>query len=58
MARDVIDNDRNLATVLANRRAQGGFVNAIACPSGLRGGPEACRTGADPAGAGLSTIAQ
>ena len=58
VARDVIENGRNLATVLANRRAQGGFVNAIACPSGLRGGPEACRTGADPAGAGLSTIAQ
>ena len=58
VAREAIDNDRNLATVLANRRAQGGFVNAIACPSGLRGRPEACRTGADPAGAGLSTIAQ
>ena len=58
VAREVIESDRNLATVLANRRAQGGFVNAIACPSGLRGKPEACRTGADPAGAGLSTIAQ
>ena len=58
LAREVIDNGRNLATVLANRRAQGGFVNAIACPSGLRGSAETCRTGADPAGAGLSTIAQ
>ncbi len=58
VAREVIDNDRNLASVLANRRAQGGFVNAIACPSGLRGSPESCRTGADPAGAGLSTIAR
>lgn len=58
VAREVIDNGRNLATVLANRRAQGGFVNAIACPSGLRGSAETCRTGADPAGAGLSTIAQ
>lgn len=58
VAREVIENDRNLATVIANRRAQGGFVNAIACPSGLRGKPEACRTAADPAGAGLSTIAQ
>lgn len=58
VAREVVDQDRNLATVLANRRAQGGFVNAIVCPSGLRGKPEACRTGADPAGAGLSTIAE
>lgn len=58
VAREVVDNDRNLATVLGNRRAQGGFVNAIVCPSGLRGKPEACRTGADPAGAGLSTVAE
>ena len=58
VAREVVDQDRNLATVLANRRAQGGFVNAIVCPSGLRGKPETCRTGADPAGAGLSTIVE
>lgn len=57
VAREVIDNGKNLAAVLASRQAQGGFVNAIACPSGLRGKPEACRTGADPAGAGLSTLA-
>lgn len=57
VAREVIDNGKNLATVLTNRQAQGGFVNAIACPSGLRGSPETCRTAADPAGAGLSTLA-
>ena len=57
VAREVIDNGRNLASVLANRRAQGGFVNAIACPSGLRGGSDTCRTAADPAGSGLATIA-
>jgi len=57
VAREVIDNGKNLGSVLAGRRAQGGFVNAIACPSGLRGKPEACSTGADPAGAGLSTLA-
>ena len=37
VAREVIDNGKNLAAVLASRQAQGGFVNAIACPSGLRG---------------------
>lgn len=57
VAREVIDKGKNLAAVLASRQAQGGFVNAIACPSGLRGSPEACRTGADPAGAGISTLA-
>lgn len=57
VAREVIDNGKSLPTVLGNRGAQGGFVNAIACPSGLRGSPETCRTGADPAGAGLSTLA-
>lgn len=57
VAREVIDGGKPLATVLANRRGQGGFVNAIACPSGLRGGSDTCRAAADPAGAGLSAVA-
>jgi gamma-glutamyltranspeptidase/glutathione hydrolase len=52
-----IDRDQNLATVLANRRGQGGWVNAIVCPSGLRSSPGECRIANDPAGAGLSLIA-
>ena len=57
VAREVLDNSRPLGSVLANRRAQGGFVNAIACPSGLRGSATSCRVGADPAGAGLAVVA-
>lgn len=57
VAREVIDNGKPLASVIAGRRGQGGFVNAIACPSGLRGGSDSCRAAADPAGAGLSAVA-
>lgn len=57
VANQVIDNDKNLAVVLGNSRGQGGFVNAIACPSGLRASPERCRAAVDPAGAGLATVA-
>ena len=52
-----IDKDQRLATVLANRRGQGGWVNAIVCPSGLRSSPAECRVANDPAGAGLGLIA-
>ncbi len=57
VARATIEDDQNIASVLAARRGQGGWVNAIACPSGLRGSASSCRTAIDPAGAGLSLIA-
>lgn len=57
VARATIEEDKNLATVLGARRGQGGFVNAIACPSGLRGSAATCQTAPDPAGAGLAIIA-
>jgi gamma-glutamyltranspeptidase/glutathione hydrolase len=57
VARETVENDRPLANVLAQRRGQGGWVNAIACPSGLRSDPGLCRSAIDPAGAGLSLIA-
>ena len=53
-----IDRDQPLASVLASRRGQGGWVNAIACPSGLRGSGSSCRSAIDPAGAGLALIAR
>ena len=53
-----IDRDQPLANVLASRRGQGGWVNAIACPSGLRGSGSSCRSAIDPAGAGLALIAR
>ncbi|MBV8392063.1 MAG: gamma-glutamyltransferase [Alphaproteobacteria bacterium] len=47
--------DRLLVTAaVAARRAQGGWVDAIACPDGLRSGGSSCNAGSDPAGAGLA----
>lgn len=57
VARATIENDQALPNVLASRRGQGGWVNAIVCPSGLRSGGESCLSAIDPAGAGLALIA-
>jgi gamma-glutamyltranspeptidase/glutathione hydrolase len=57
VARAAIEAGQNLASVLAQRRGQGGFVNALACPSGLRGGAATCQGAVDPAGAGLALLA-
>jgi gamma-glutamyltranspeptidase/glutathione hydrolase len=51
-----IERDQPLANVLTSRGGQGGWVNAIACPSGLRGSGASCRSAIDPAGAGLALI--
>lgn len=58
VARGAIDDDKPLASVLAQQGGRGGFVNAIACPSGLRSSADTCRAAADPAGAGLAGVAQ
>lgn len=58
VARGAIEDDKPLASVLAQQRGQGGFVNAIACPSGLRADGSTCRVAADPAGAGLAAVAR
>ena len=57
VARATIEAGQNVASVLAARRGQGGYVNAIACPSGLRSSPATCQSAIDPAGAGLALIA-
>jgi gamma-glutamyltranspeptidase / glutathione hydrolase len=56
VARATVENDQPLANVLAQRRGQGGWVNAIVCPSGLRSEPASCRSAIDPAGGGLALI--
>jgi gamma-glutamyltranspeptidase/glutathione hydrolase len=58
VAYSTIEKDQPLATVLASRRGQGGWVNAIVCPSGLRGSGPSCRSVMDPAGAGLALVAR
>lgn len=52
-----IERDQPLANVLTSRGGQGGWVNAIACPSGLRGSGASCRSAIDPAGGGLAIVA-
>ena len=53
-----IERDQPLANVLTSRGGQGGWVNAIVCPSGLRSSGSGCRSAIDPAGAGLALIAR
>lgn len=52
-----IERDQPLANVLTSRGGQGGWVNAIACPSGLRGSGTSCRSAIDPASGGLAIVA-
>jgi gamma-glutamyltranspeptidase/glutathione hydrolase len=57
VARATVEQDKDIATVLATRRGQGGTVNAIVCPSGLRGSATTCQSAIDPAGTGLALLA-
>jgi len=57
VARATIEERQKVVAVLAARRGQGGWVNAIACPSGLRSSASTCQSGLDPAGAGLALLA-
>ncbi|MDP2331149.1 MAG: gamma-glutamyltransferase [Reyranella sp.] len=57
VARATVEAGQSIATVLAARRGQGGYVNAIVCPSGLRGSATTCQSAIDPAGAGLALLA-
>jgi gamma-glutamyltranspeptidase/glutathione hydrolase len=57
VARATVENGQAMATALQSRGGQGGYVNAMVCPSGLRNSPDSCRGGTDPAGAGLTLLA-
>jgi gamma-glutamyltranspeptidase/glutathione hydrolase len=57
VARATIEQDQSVIATLNARRGQGGWVNAIACPSGLRSSAATCQSGIDPAGAGLALLA-
>jgi gamma-glutamyltranspeptidase/glutathione hydrolase len=57
IAYSVLERDQKMVTALGAQRGQGGWVNAIACPSGLRSNPATCQSGIDPASAGLALIA-
>ncbi len=57
VARAAIQDRKLVSTVLTARGGQGGYVNAIACPDGIRSGGSTCQSGIDPAGAGLALLA-
>ena len=54
MARATIQDKAAVMPALTARAWRGGYVNAIACPRGLRGGVDSCTGGTDPAGMGLA----
>ena len=57
VARATIEGGQGVANVLTARRGQAGYVNAIACPEGLRSSASTCQSAIDPAGAGLALLA-
>jgi gamma-glutamyltranspeptidase/glutathione hydrolase len=58
IARGTADRRQFVAAALQAHGGRGGYVNAIACPDGIRSGASSCNSGTDPAGAGLALNAQ
>lgn len=57
VARATVDEKLPVRAVLARNAGHGGYVNAIACPYGIRSGGATCQAGTDPAGVGLALLA-
>ncbi len=58
VARLAIDRGSTVGRILAARHGQGGYVDALACPDGIRSYGSTCNTGIDPAGSGLALVAR
>src|SRR5216684_174309 len=54
VARATVEGGQKLTAVLQARQGQGGTVNVIVCPSGLRSDAAGCAGASDPTGAGLA----
>jgi len=54
IARGTVTRKQYVAAALKAHAGQGGYVNAIACPDGIRSGGVSCNSGVDPAGTGLA----
>lgn len=54
IARGTVRDKQYVAAALKAHAGQGGWVNAVACPDGVRSGGASCNSGIDPAGAGLA----
>jgi gamma-glutamyltranspeptidase / glutathione hydrolase len=57
IARATVDKEISVRAALVRHAGRGGYVNAIACPDGIKSGAGSCQTGVDPAGAGLALVA-
>jgi gamma-glutamyltranspeptidase/glutathione hydrolase len=57
IARNTVDRGQYVSAALRAHAGRGGYVNAIACPDGIRSGGSTCNSGADPAGSGLALLA-
>ncbi len=57
VARAAIERGQTVGAILSARRGQGGYVNALACPDGIRSYGGSCNTGIDPASLGLAAVA-
>ena len=56
IARATVEAEVPVQSALS-RNAGRGYVNAIACPDGIRSGGATCQAGADPAGLGAALVA-
>jgi gamma-glutamyltranspeptidase/glutathione hydrolase len=54
IARGTIRDRQYVGAALRAHGGRGGYVNAIACPDGIRSGGTSCNSGIDPAGGGLA----
>ncbi|MCW5733588.1 MAG: gamma-glutamyltransferase [Enhydrobacter sp.] len=54
IARGTVQDKQYVAAALRAHAGRGGYVNAIACPDGIRSGGASCNSGIDPAGTGLA----
>jgi gamma-glutamyltranspeptidase/glutathione hydrolase len=57
IARAAVEGGRPVLSALAGNAGRGGYVNALACPDGIRSGGATCQAAADPAGLGVALIA-
>lgn len=57
IARATVDKGISVRAALVAHAGRGGYVNAIACPNGIKSGAGTCQTAVDPAGAGLALTA-
>ena len=54
IARGTVRDKQYVAAALRAHAGRGGYVNAIACPDGIRSGGASCNSGIDPSGTGLA----